>query len=455
MNRRWRVGGWDLVTLAEAARNLRNTVDILGIVVEAGVPHKSRGPDYCVILKIIDNSASDRELTVNCFSRNIDGLPHPRGHLDIILLQGVRIAIHNQSPCASFLKSSCFALFDGRVVDDCKPYQLSPGLRGLQIAEDFVRKLRLWSSVTRFDAGISTYALWLADVNTMDFFDLVCKVLHVSEVSDGIWMLFVWDGTDAPPISLSTELTDEEWNSLPLHIEPFSLPEHVIHKFPRVGTVLRVLVDEQYETFGSHFQHGEKWLRLRNLMCKTESGLWKGIFTLETKFRLLSEQDNSVKDRLRVYAERLHERGRIPSTWIPRLNFLTVTGNEEADFTTLLDVLCSPLPYGGFKCIVRVVAAYPSRTRDFQTPSGLYRLILTLEDPTARIHAYLSHEDAVFLFGVDLEDHEVSDKMNKLLGVDDCGMKSLRNPPWVQCCIGFDFSGGSKQFHICKTAFAV
>lgn len=452
MNRR-RVGAWNWVTVAETQHHLKKTVDILGIVVEAGVPHKSRGPDYCVILKIIDDPGTDRELSVNFFNRTLDGLPHLRAHLDIILLRDVRIDIHNQSPCASFFKTSYFALFDGRDVPDCEPYQLSPGLRGLQSAENFVRELRLSSSTTRFDAGVSNYSLQLADINTMDFFDLVCKVLHVSEVSDGNWMLFVWDGTDAPPISLSTELADEEWKSLPLHIEPVSLPQHVLHEFPRVGTILRVLVDEKYESFGFHFQHGGKWVRLRNLMCKTESGLWKGIFTLETKFRLLSEQDNSVKDRLRVGYDRLSEQGRIPSAMIPGRDLLTVTGNEDADFATLLDLLCSPLACGGFKCIVRVVAAYPSRAKDFRTPEGLYRLRLTLEDPTARIHAYLSHEDAVFLFRGDLEDYAVSDKMNKLLGVDEYGEKSSNNPPWVRCCIGFNTSGPSKQFHICKTAF--
>lgn len=133
--------------------------------------------DYCVILKIIDDSGTDRELSVNFFNRTIDGLPHLRGHLDIILLRDVRVRVfllsfsaggviiagffffflqigmHNQSPCASFFKTSYFALFDGRDVPDCKPYQISPGLRGLQSAENYVRELRLSSSTTRFDAG--------------------------------------------------------------------------------------------------------------------------------------------------------------------------------------------------------------------------------------------------------------------------------------------------------------
>ncbi|XP_073132728.1 protection of telomeres protein 1b-like [Henckelia pumila] len=448
------VEGWKWMTVAEAPLRMNKTVDMMGIVVETGVPYMSKGPDHCVIFKIIDDSVSDRELSVNFFSRSIDALPRLRGHLDIILLQRVQVLLFNDGPCVSFRKTSSFALFDGRDVADCNPYQLSPGLCGLQTADRFVRHLRLWSSATRFDAGVSTYALRLADINTMDYFDLVCKVLHVSEVSDGKWMLFVWDGTDAPPLNLSTELTNKLWQSLPLRIEPVSLPEHVLREFPHVGTVLRVVVDGKYESFGFHFQHADKWVRLRNLACETESGLWKAIFTPSSKIRLLSGQDNSVDDRLRASADRIRRQGRIPSAMINGLDILTVVGNEGADFSTLMDLLCSALPHGAFKCIVRVVDACPLRAKDFRTPAGLFRLRLTLEDPTARIHAYLSHEDAVFLFGGDLEDNMVSDKMYKLLGVDEYGKKPSKDPPWVQCCIGFKSSGPSKQFHICKTAFA-
>jgi len=48
-----------------------------------------------------------------------------------------------------------------------------------------------------------------------------------------------------------------------------------------------------------------------------------------------------------------------------------------------------------FRCVVRVVATLPAHPRDFQAPCGTYRLRLTLEDPTARIHAYLYAEDGV------------------------------------------------------------
>ncbi|KAG8383319.1 hypothetical protein BUALT_Bualt04G0000100 [Buddleja alternifolia] len=453
-----RVKDWHWVTVDETANNLGRMVDILGIVVESGISHKSKGTDYCLNLKIIDDSVEDRELSINAFHRNIHDLPRVRGHLDVILLHNVLIDIHDQNPCASFRRTSAFALFDGRDDDDCKPYQLSPGFQGVESAEKLVHYLRFWSYHTRFDAGTSEYVRPLADIGGRYFVDLVCKVLHVCEVSRGKWMLYAWDGTDAPSVSVTTNLTGEQQNSLPLHIEPFCLPGHVLRKFPCVGTILRILVDENYEEFGVHFQHGEKWVRLRNVMCKTESGLWKGVFTLETKFRPLSEQDGSVQDCLRVFAERVCEQGRVPSAAFPRFDVLTVTGNEEADFATLQDILCSPLPCGGFKCVVRVVAVYPLRGEDFRSPEGLYRLRLTLEDPTSRIHAYLSNQDATFLFGGYPTDDVLTAKMNKLLGVQECE-DSPRDPPWVQCCIGFNSSDvndvGSKHFHICKTRFVV
>lgn len=48
-----------------------------------------------------------------------------------------------------------------------------------------------------------------------------------------------------------------------------------------------------------------------------------------------------------------------------------------------------------FKCVARVVAVLPWQAEDFCSPLGTYRIRLTLEDPTARIHAFLFGEDGV------------------------------------------------------------
>jgi hypothetical protein len=49
-----------------------------------------------------------------------------------------------------------------------------------------------------------------------------------------------------------------------------------------------------------------------------------------------------------------------------------------------------------FKTLVRVVAAYPCRASDLRSLlAGSYCLRLTLEDPTARIRAYVHKDDGV------------------------------------------------------------
>ncbi|GKB08573.1 hypothetical protein Tco_0836885 [Tanacetum coccineum] len=51
-----------------------------------------------------------------------------------------------------------------------------------------------------------------------------------------------------------------------------------------------------------------------------------------------------------------------------------------------------------FSCVVRVVATLPDRPKNFRSSScGTYRIRLTLEDPTARIHAYLNAKDATVI----------------------------------------------------------
>lgn len=61
----------------------------------------------------------------------------------------------------------------------------------------------------------------------------------------------------------------------------------------------------------------------------------------------------------------------------------------------MLDEFCISQVTAKFKCVARVVAAHPWQAEDFRSPLGTYRIRLTLEDPTARIHALLYGEDGV------------------------------------------------------------
>lgn len=58
--------------------------------------------------------------------------------------------------------------------------------------------------------------------------------------------------------------------------------------------------------------------------------------------------------------------------------------------TLLLQVTCK------YRCIVRVVAAYPWQVEDFCSDENRrHRVLLALEDPTATLDAFLCDKDAV------------------------------------------------------------
>ncbi|KAK2969672.1 hypothetical protein RJ640_025849 [Escallonia rubra] len=81
-------------------------------------------------------------------------------------------------------------------------------------------------------------------------------------------------------------------------------------------------------------------------------------------------------------------------TWCISFPYDGETSYREAEFATLMDLITWPQNSCKLKCVARVVALLPSQAEDFRSPLGHYRIRMTLEDPTTRIHALLSGEDA-------------------------------------------------------------
>jgi hypothetical protein len=52
--------------------------------------------------------------------------------------------------------------------------------------------------------GLKDLELQLRSIKSDSTFDLVCKVLDVHEASNGVWILYVWDGTDTPVTEFPT-----------------------------------------------------------------------------------------------------------------------------------------------------------------------------------------------------------------------------------------------------------
>lgn len=156
-----------------------------------------------------------------------------------------------------------------------------------------------------------------------------------------------------------------------------------------------------------------------------------------------------------------------------------------------------------FRCMVRVMATWPSDVLDFcvlEQGDFVYAVRLTLEDPTARLHCFLYGEDAVRLLGPDEDSKKncclefftyvirpnaadygfcelqveffvgypavnlrqqgdtvgaLKRKVDRLLGICENGPP---NPPWVNCCLKSyyldkEHSQESRRFRIFGTRF--
>ncbi|XP_062109722.1 protection of telomeres protein 1a-like [Humulus lupulus] len=156
--------------------------------------------------------------------------------------------------------------------------------------------------------------------------------------------------------------------------------------------------------------------------------------------------------------------GRNPYWSFPWTSPITEADYKDVPFVTLMDVLTYPEVTAKFLCVVRVVALYPWQAKDFCS-CGIYRVRLTLEDPTARIHVYLYGEDGNKFFGDQPAIDVLTNKRNALLGVatNDDGKEveeDARNPPWVKCCLKsyyLDKSNiwGSRPYQIFGTRLVV
>ncbi|XP_021769760.1 protection of telomeres protein 1b-like isoform X3 [Chenopodium quinoa] len=404
---------------------------------------------------------------------------------------------HNKETYALFNKKfSSFALYEGKHGENYNPYQISSMFWPRNQDTMFVDGLRKWVDNFQLDS-VSEESVLLRQIKDGQCYDLVCKVLHVSQVDQEEWMLFVWDGSDAPPPQLLSELHTEKENPLPLQLEPQPLAREALCKFPTIGTILRVSVDQKNVKLNISSVSAGRWIKFINLMFKVHEGLWCGVLTSSTKVRFLPNEHLVILERQRLvihmlsffwcmvhfdlvnimylrfvavslsnlhycmvcvivinikrlyicfirnFEKRLSSKlDQMPFTSFPWPCRITEVDDkvEGVPLVTLMDVMTYPQVTGKYKCIVRVVAALPWTIQDFRSPDGTYRIRLTLEDPTGRIHAYLFAEDGEVFFEGNPPMDALIRKWNTLLGVaevDSGGVieNAPRNPPWVLCCI--------------------
>ncbi|KAK1410806.1 hypothetical protein QVD17_37346 [Tagetes erecta] len=431
---------YKFLRIVDAMASINQKVNLIGVITEIGVSKQSKGTDCCCTLKIVDESNAGSGISVNFFAESFEKLPCVESAGDIIQLGRIMVKRHRSRVYLSFHKNfSSFAIYEGREGSNFVPYQVSSRFQPRDQDRKFITGLRKWTLSHQLDTASSDF-LSLKEIKQAHQSNLICKILHVCEVKDGERMLFVWDGTDAPPVSIHRKLDEELENPLPLQLESTPLSRNVLCKFPAVGTVLRMTSDRCNEKLGLHLLKAGKWVQFRNIDFEVCSGLWCGILHSKSKLSFLPDDDDYALQCQRVYDERVKsDWDRKPFTCFPWPSKITDTDYQDVPFVTLMDILTYPEVIAKFRCVVRVVATLPAHPRDFQAPCGTYRLRLTLEDPTARIHAYLYAEDGVKFFEGCSSTDTMIKMYNALLGIEETDDADLdekpRNPPWVECCL--------------------
>lgn len=453
---------YKFLKLSDAVSCLNQRVNLVGVVLELGLPKKSKGTDFFISLKIADESYSDPGISVNFFAESVEKLPVVASPGDIILLSHVVMKTHEREVYAFFNKKfSSFALYEGISSGDFSPYQVSARFRTRELDKKFIADLRKWLTGFQLNTDPNDFQ-FLREIKEGQRLSLILKILHIHEVAEKEWVIYVWDGTDAPSKKIQTKMTDEMDNPLPLQLEKEPLPRDVLCTFPSVGSVLMVVLGEGNKNLGLGFLKTGMWLNFLNIICEVHAGLWRGVLMPFTKLRYVPKEYRYVLGCQRCYEERLSEKwGRMPWSCFPSPSTVTEVEHDHVPPVTLRDVLTYPEVTAKFKCVIRVVAAFPCEAENFLSPAGIYRVRLTIEDPTARVHAFLYAEDGENFFDGHPSTCVLKRRMNKLLGLnEDDDSKGTeytdRNPPWVFCCLKSYYLNesdvwGSRRYQIFDT----
>ncbi|XP_078171616.1 protection of telomeres protein 1b-like isoform X1 [Carex rostrata] len=444
--------------LADAIKSIGVRVNLFALLEHVAQPDLNSSSDLVLKLKVVDPTYPALGVTVRWFADTKTKLPDVNSTGDIISLHRVMIFIHDgKHYCVYDNRYSSFALFEGTTSENLVPYQTSEKYNATDHDTVFLKQMREWSSERVRHEDLTEHPLKLMRIDPCSIFHLVCKVLHVSKTSSNQSVLYVWDGTDAPPglqIITRTHRDQQSTPPIPLQIEEAPLPRDTICNFPCVGTILRVFANKNFAEISKLRDHDRPWVKLCNLTCTMHfSGIWEGVLQPFSRIRILSDQDNSVLDCSREYNSRINKPdGRYPWMCHPLFSSITATDHPSMRYSTLMDSLTNTTAEHLIKAIVRVVDVYPSEYK------GQDEVWLTLEDPTARVHALLTGKDAETFFGGQSAE-AIDRRMRRLLGVNECeteqGFIIMRDPPWSIFCLKSCFlqrgPSGSQKYIILDT----
>ncbi|KVI08474.1 Nucleic acid-binding, OB-fold [Cynara cardunculus var. scolymus] len=80
---------YKFLRIVDAMASINQKVNLIGVVIETGLPKKSKGTDCVWTLKIVDESHPSPGISVNVFAENFEKLPRVESAGDIVQLSHV------------------------------------------------------------------------------------------------------------------------------------------------------------------------------------------------------------------------------------------------------------------------------------------------------------------------------------------------------------------------------
>ncbi|XP_072178113.1 uncharacterized protein [Diadema setosum] len=194
-----------------------NSIDVYGVVKFFKPPYKTKGPDYCMLLTIVDPSVDSEEHGLKCvlFKQEVRELPNVHRIGDIVRLH--RLKVKKFGANYQGIKGNGFSclVFDGKPGTPIEPRSSSPGFTFSDEDKKKVEELRKWA-VQQTAIPFSSKTWTLSQIVAKEYFDLICQVVAVAIIpSESCVLLKVWDGTKCkwPVRCLDVSQVQVKWDT--------------------------------------------------------------------------------------------------------------------------------------------------------------------------------------------------------------------------------------------------
>jgi len=388
------------VLAAVGSISYSDQVNVYGVVTEWAAPKKTRNVDLLCTVKITDPSMIDaaantvRNQDILVFAPTRDQLPLVRKPGDIIRLHRSKLNHYNdrtQVVCSlggykGRGPPATMCLFDSTPTADSiyvdQPYQKSSqtyhwDAREKQILDALRKFVQSGKWKNGADRDSEKYRKSIRDIIRgssdidVQFADLIGLVLAVEGMVDGPQVVWMWDGTDAPPFppTFSTNLNPlpqqgaeeeaaEERAASVLRPRPFpftALPSTAAAALPMVGTAVPILIRGNI----TELPQPGSWAKFRNCGFQIANGQLQGVLARKSNW-LHWRQDEKV---LQDYTDRL----KVVSQWYKpgRSRCLSTTPHIDKEVISLRQIAVDALQPNAenrpmaYRCIARVLSYYP------------------------------------------------------------------------------------------------